>query len=32
MINGVVDVGIFAVDKPQTVIIGKDSSYKLMES
>ena len=32
MINGVVDVGIFAVDKPQTVIIGRDSSYKLMES
>ena len=32
MINGVVDVGIFAIDKPQTVIIGKDSSYKLMES
>ncbi|MDC3098865.1 MAG: ribose-5-phosphate isomerase RpiA [Gammaproteobacteria bacterium TMED112] len=31
-INGVVDVGIFAVDKPQTVIIGRDSSYKLMES
>ena len=31
MINGVVDVGIFAVDKPQTVIIGRDSSYKLME-
>ena len=32
MINGVVDVGIFAIDKPQTVIIGGDSSYKLMES
>ena len=32
MINGVVDVGIFAIDRPQTVIIGKDSSYKLMES
>ena len=32
MINGVVDVGLFAIDKPQTVIIGKDSSYKLMES
>ena len=32
MINGVVDVGIFAVDKPQTVIIGRESSYKLMES
>ena len=32
MINGVVDVGIFAIDKPQTVIIGKDSSYKLIES
>lgn len=32
LINGVVDVGIFAVDKPQTVIIGRDSSYKLMES
>ena len=31
-INGVVDVGIFAVDKPRTVIIGRDSSYKLMES
>ena len=31
-INGVVDVGIFAVNKPQTVIIGRDSSYKLMES
>jgi len=31
-INGVVDVGIFAADKPQTVIIGRDSSYKLMES
>ena len=31
-INGVVDVGIFAIDKPQTVIIGRDSSYKLMES
>ena len=30
-INGVVDVGIFAVDRPQTVIIGMDSSYKLME-
>lgn len=32
LINGVVDVGIFAVDRPQTVIIGRDSSYKLMES
>ena len=32
MINGVVDVGIFAIDKPQTVIIGGDSSYRLMES
>ena len=32
MINGVVDVGIFAIDRPQTVIIGKDSSYKLIES
>ena len=32
MINGVVDVGLFAINKPQTVIIGKDSSYKLMES
>ena len=32
MINGVVDVGIFAIDKPQTVIIGGDSSYKLIES
>jgi len=31
-INGVVDVGVFAINKPQIVVVGKDSSYKLIES
>ena len=31
-IKGVVDVGIFSVDKPQIVVVGKESSYRLIES
>jgi ribose 5-phosphate isomerase A len=31
-INGVIDVGIFSANKPQTVIVGDDSSYRLIES
>jgi len=31
-IEGVVEVGIFAVDKPNLAIIGLESSYELMES
>ena len=31
-IEGVVDVGIFAVDRPNTVVVGQDSGYKLIES
>ena len=31
-INGVVDVGIFSDNKPQIVIVGDESSYRLIES
>ena len=31
-IRGVIDVGIFSVDKPQIVVVGKESSYRLIES
>tara|TARA_Y200000002_G_C22631655_1_gene642797 strand:+ start:497 stop:1156 length:660 start_codon:yes stop_codon:yes gene_type:complete len=31
-IKGVIDVGIFSVDKPQIVVVGKESSYRLIES
>ena len=31
-ITGVVDVGIFAINKPQIVIVGENSSYRLIES
>ena len=31
-IKGVIEVGIFAENKPQLVIVGKNDSYKLIES
>ena len=31
-IKGVIDVGIFAVDRPNIVIVGQDSGYRLIES
>ncbi|MAI03370.1 MAG: ribose-5-phosphate isomerase RpiA [Amoebophilaceae bacterium TMED152] len=31
-INGVVEVGIFAVNKPEIVIVGKDDGYNSIES
>ena len=31
-INGVIDVGIFSDNKPQIVIVGNESSYRLIES
>ena len=31
-IDGVIDVGIFSENKPQVVIVGDDSSYRLIES
>ena len=31
-INGVIDVGIFSENKPQIVIVGNESSYRLIES
>ena len=31
-INGVVDVGIFSVDSPTTVVVGSDSGYRLIDS
>ena len=31
-IKGVVDVGIFAINKPQIVVVGENSSYRLIES
>ena len=31
-INGVVDIGIFSDNKPQIVIVGNESSYRLIES
>tara|TARA_X000000950_G_scaffold220731_1_gene265853 strand:- start:744 stop:1403 length:660 start_codon:yes stop_codon:yes gene_type:complete len=30
--NGIVDVGIFSINKPSTVVVGLESSYKLIES
>ena len=31
-INGIVDVGIFSINKPSTVVVGLESTYKLIES
>ena len=31
-IKGVIDVGIFSIDRPQIVVVGNDSSYRLIES
>ena len=31
-IHGVIDVGIFSENKPQIVIVGNESSYRLIES
>ena len=31
-ITGVIDVGIFAINKPRIVIVGENSSYRLIES
>ena len=31
-INGIVDVGIFSINKPSTVVVGRESTYKLIES
>jgi ribose 5-phosphate isomerase A len=30
--NGIVDVGIFSINKPSTVVVGLESRYKLIES
>ena len=31
-IPGVIEVGIFAINKPELVIVGKEDSYNLIES
>ncbi len=31
-ITGVVEVGIFAINKPELVIVGKEDSYNSIES
>ena len=31
-INGIVDVGIFSINKPSIVVVGLESTYKLIES
>ena len=31
-INGIVDVGIFSINKPTALVVGLESGYKLIES